>query len=409
MAMAATSIGLWITLLTELGAALALLISPSAAVPAAAVSLDHIEHLRAVGNGALAVALLSGALLFIGWGGRRGSLLATLAYGVLAQFHGGAALLQVRHPIATGIAAWLTPTLHVALLAVFLRGFARGLAGSGGAGVGWLGMRTVTQRALEPQQQYLVENQYVLAGFRRDLSLRGCFASLFQLHNELFNAWSHIVGAAICVVLYKSVENGGSGAGAGFRVVVARQLVVNGILFVCSVSAHTFMAHSKWLSRRLYVVDRWAVAMNLFAHTSPQHAPHFYYALEGHPWALVAAKGLAYALLALAFWVGKRPVYTTAEKLRAVVCFGAPVACSFVAAAAELWSAGSAARVWPARWGLSLCAVFTIAGCVFHASKVPERLRPGTWDVFNSHGLMHCCAVLATVCNFHALQQLALH
>ena len=168
------------------------------------------------------------------------------------------------------------------------------------------------------------------------------------------------------------------------------------------------MAHSKWLSRKLYVVDRWAVALNLFAHTSPQHAPHFFYALEGHPWALSAAKGLAYALLALAVWVGKRPVYTTADKLRAVVCFGAPVACSFVAAAAELWSAGAAARVWPARWGLSLCAVSTIAGGVFHASKFPERLRPGTWDVFNSHGLMHCCAVLATVFNFHALQQLEL-
>ena len=250
---------------------------------------------------------------------------------------------------------------------------------------------------------YLVENRYVLAGFRHGLSLRGCVVSLLTLHNESFNVWSHIVGCAICAALYRSLPP--AAAGSSSDAVLRKQLLVNGILFVCSACAHTFMAHSKRLSRKLYVLDRWAVAANLFVHTAPHHAPHFC-AFENGSSARRWAEFLSVALLALAIWVGRQPVYTVADKLRAVVCFGAPVVVSFAAATLELWSAGSAARIWPARGGLALCAFTTILGGVFHASKFPERLRPGRWDVFNSHGLMHMCAVVGTVANFYGIRQL---
>lgn len=44
---------------------------------------------------------------------------------------------------------------------------------------------------------YLADNSYIRSGYRLNYSVRDCFRSLFELHNETFNVWTHIVGSLI--------------------------------------------------------------------------------------------------------------------------------------------------------------------------------------------------------------------
>ncbi|CAI5737038.1 unnamed protein product [Peronospora destructor] len=48
---------------------------------------------------------------------------------------------------------------------------------------------------------YLADNSYIRSGYRLHYSARDCFLSLFELHNETLNVWTHIVGSFIFLML----------------------------------------------------------------------------------------------------------------------------------------------------------------------------------------------------------------
>lgn len=47
----------------------------------------------------------------------------------------------------------------------------------------------------------LADNHYILEGYRAPRSWKECVLSLFQLHNETINVWSHLVGAIVFIFL----------------------------------------------------------------------------------------------------------------------------------------------------------------------------------------------------------------
>ena len=44
---------------------------------------------------------------------------------------------------------------------------------------------------------YLRDNEYITRHYRADYSVRESLASLFRVHNETGNIWSHLAGAAL--------------------------------------------------------------------------------------------------------------------------------------------------------------------------------------------------------------------
>uniref|UniRef100_K3XC53 Adiponectin receptor protein n=1 Tax=Globisporangium ultimum (strain ATCC 200006 / CBS 805.95 / DAOM BR144) TaxID=431595 RepID=K3XC53_GLOUD len=48
---------------------------------------------------------------------------------------------------------------------------------------------------------YLADNSYIRSGYRLNYSVRDCFLSLFELHNETLNVWTHIIGSFIFLSL----------------------------------------------------------------------------------------------------------------------------------------------------------------------------------------------------------------
>ncbi|KAI9916362.1 hypothetical protein PsorP6_017836 [Peronosclerospora sorghi] len=48
---------------------------------------------------------------------------------------------------------------------------------------------------------YLADNSYIRSGYRLHYTTRDCFLSLFELHNETLNVWTHMVGSFIFLML----------------------------------------------------------------------------------------------------------------------------------------------------------------------------------------------------------------
>jgi adiponectin receptor len=44
--------------------------------------------------------------------------------------------------------------------------------------------------------EYLRDNEYIVTGYRADTGLWGSLRSLFRLHNESGNIWTHLCGAS---------------------------------------------------------------------------------------------------------------------------------------------------------------------------------------------------------------------
>ena len=50
--------------------------------------------------------------------------------------------------------------------------------------------------------EWLVDNEYILHGYRVDFSRgRDLFKSLLMRHNELLNIWTHLIGGLIFIAL----------------------------------------------------------------------------------------------------------------------------------------------------------------------------------------------------------------
>lgn len=66
---------------------------------------------------------------------------------------------------------------------------------------------------------YLADNAYIHTGYRLHYNFEQCFYSLFQLHNETINVWTHMIGALIFItwgfffLLRLQSEGGGYGLG----------------------------------------------------------------------------------------------------------------------------------------------------------------------------------------------------
>lgn len=70
---------------------------------------------------------------------------------------------------------------------------------------------------------YLADNSYIRSGYRLHYSARDCVRSLFELHNETLNVWTHMVGSFIFLALiaYLALANDALGRGVVGTGVVA--------------------------------------------------------------------------------------------------------------------------------------------------------------------------------------------
>ncbi|KAK0173277.1 hypothetical protein PV328_006499 [Microctonus aethiopoides] len=258
--------------------------------------------------------------------------------------------------------------------------------------------------------RWLQDNDFLHAGHRPPLpSFYACFKSIFRIHTETGNIWTHLLG---CVAFI--------GMAIFFltRPTMAIQLeekLVFGIFFagaiVClgmSFAFHTVHCHSECVGKLFSKLDYCGIAMLIMGSFVPWLYYGFYcdYLPKLIYLSVVVVLGITSIVVSLWERFGE-PNY---RPLRAGVFMGFGLSGIIPAvhyAIAEGWfkAINQAALGW-----LILMGCLYILGAMFYALRVPERFFPGKFDIwFQSHQIFHVLVIAAACVHYHGITEMAMH
>ncbi|KOS21828.1 ADIPOR-like receptor [Escovopsis weberi] len=251
------------------------------------------------------------------------------------------------------------------------------------------------------------DNAFIRSGYRPiQPSYRASLRSLFYLHNESVNIWSHLAGALVAVALgaylYHVIQPRYESATASDVLVFAAFLGSAVVCLGMSATFHALMDHSPEVAAWGNKLDYTGIVALIVG----SFVPALYYGLFCRPLLLAAYLYLINVLglgCVVVSWVDK---FRTAEwrTYRAVmfVCLGVsgviPVGHGIlvdgVQALQDRMSLG---------W-VVLQGVLYIAGAFLYAVRWPERSFPETFDIWgSSHQIFHVCVLMAAATHLYGM------
>nr|XP_020653394.1 adiponectin receptor protein 1-like isoform X1 [Pogona vitticeps]XP_020653395.1 adiponectin receptor protein 1-like isoform X1 [Pogona vitticeps] len=256
---------------------------------------------------------------------------------------------------------------------------------------------------------WLKDNDFLLHGHRPPMpSFRACFRSIFRLHTETGNIWTHLLGFLFFLVLgvgYMISPNMKYVAPIQERVVFG-MFFLGAILCLCfSWLFHTVYCHSEKVSRTFSKLDYSGIALL----TMGSFVPWLYYSFYCSPQPQLIYLIIICVLGVTAIMVSQWDHFATPQyrAVRAGVFLGLGLS-GLVPTLHFMIAEGfiKATTVGQIGW-LFLMAVLYILGVGLYAARIPERFFPGKCDIwFHSHQIFHVLVVAAACVHLHGVSQL---
>ncbi|KAI0023283.1 adiponectin receptor protein 1 [Xylariomycetidae sp. FL0641] len=249
------------------------------------------------------------------------------------------------------------------------------------------------------------DNEFITTGYRQaSFSYRLSLRSIFAIHNETANIWSHLLGAwFFASMLVRYVHLSWSDPELRYR-----DLVVLGIYTVCvsvcfglSTFFHTFSDHSKELHRFGNELDHLGIVLVMWG--TGISGTYFAFYCQPSPRngyvCLLSGTALACALFTLQPNF-RRPTFRTARFLTYCLLGAslfAPVVhgwCKFGSDLEDMMSLRSFLGL----------AFINFTGAAGYAARVPERWFPRTFDLLGqSHNWMHILVLVGALVRLQGL------
>ncbi|GAA5949078.1 hypothetical protein JCM21900_004851 [Sporobolomyces salmonicolor] len=292
-------------------------------------------------------------------------------------------------------------------------------------------VQLLTFDQLAPWQK---DNKFVRSGYRRlTRSYWKCLGTIFQVHNESVNIWTHLFGSLLAVfaVAYllldlsptSSLSKERQGWYAPFAgipyhfphesqpsvtfaetVGLALFLVSAAVCLGLSAFFHTFMAHSKEICHRWNRLDYVGIVV-LISGTFPA-TTHLGFFCDPH--LRDTYIGLIYAAAAATIMVvisphARTPAY---RRMRTWLFISLGLSAVFpVGHAVYRYGLEEASANISLFW-LVLGGALYIAGALLYAERCPERFAPGKLDFFgSSHQIFHVLILLAAWSHFTCITE----
>ncbi|KAH8288473.1 hypothetical protein KR054_003212 [Drosophila jambulina] len=258
--------------------------------------------------------------------------------------------------------------------------------------------------------KWLQDNDFLHRGHRPPLpSFRACFKSIFRVHTETGNIWTHLLGciAFIGVATYfitrPSVE------------IQTQEKIVFGAFFigaiVClgfSFAFHTLSCHSVEMGRLFSKLDYCGIALLIMG----SFVPWLYYGFYCHYQPKVIYLSVVCVLGVLSIVVSLWDKFSEPglRPLRAGVfmSFGlSGVIPAIHYSVMEGWFSqmSRASLGW-----LILMGLLYILGALLYALRVPERWFPGKFDIWGqSHQIFHILVIAAAFVHYHGISEMAMY
>lgn len=255
---------------------------------------------------------------------------------------------------------------------------------------------------------WLKDNDFLLRGHRTPTnSFIACFKSIFRIHTETGNIWTHLLGmiAFLGIALYfltrPTIE------------VQWQEKAVFSAFFVGAILClgfswifHTVYCHSERVGRFFNKLDYCGIALLTIGSFVPWLYYSFYCRLEPKVTYLV----LIFILGSLCIVVSMFDKFAQPQyrPLRAGVFIalglsGVIPALHYVITDGFWHAINQAALGW-----LVLMALLYIMGAVIYAVRIPERIFPGKFDIwFQSHQIFHVFVIAAAFVHYHGISEIA--
>ncbi|CAH8526711.1 unnamed protein product [Schistosoma mattheei] len=269
------------------------------------------------------------------------------------------------------------------------------------------GWRVVHHHSLP---HWLKDNDYLLRGHRPQLpSFRECFRSIFRLHTETGNIWTHLIGFVCFLVLSISFL-----VHPGLNIHWQEKMVVQ-VFFTSAILAlgfswlfHTVYCHSERVGKLFNKLDYVGISLLVIGSFIPWIHYSFYcynsfklvYIL-----AVLILGGFCAFVCTQDYFLS--PTYRAARALLFIALgLSGVVPCVHYILIEDLQEGVH----YSALGWLILMAVLYISGATIYALRIPERLYPGKFDIwFQSHQIFHVFVVLAALVHLNGIMEIAQH
>ncbi|SCU87536.1 LAME_0D10462g1_1 [Lachancea meyersii CBS 8951] len=250
------------------------------------------------------------------------------------------------------------------------------------------------------------DNEYILSGYVIETkSLKACFDSLFYMHNESVNIYTHLLPGMsfLSVILFDHYAIKRFTTTTWIDYVMIDLFFLGG--FTCLMMSSVFHC-LKCHSSEVAIFGNKLDYLGIVAMIVSSMVSILYYGFQGNKPYFYVFSGLTFS-----FGVGCT-VASLKERFRSrewrpfraglFVAFGLSALLPVMAGIMyygleETWS-----RI-QLKW-LILEGIFYIAGAVLYGVRFPERVAPGIFDIWgHSHQLFHVLVVTAALCHLRAL------
>jgi len=261
--------------------------------------------------------------------------------------------------------------------------------------------------------QWLRDNDFLWHMHRPQLpSFRECFCSMFRIHTETGNIWTHFLGLFLILiamlVVYLRPEDMVVDYPRGWEEYAVFTAFFIGAIFCLGFSwlYHTCSCHSKKASALLSKLDYAGIAFMIMGSFTPCIYYGFYCLLYHKIAYLTSEIILGISSIIVALW--DKFATPGFRAIRAAVFLA--LGCSGIVPVIHMMMIYGVARgsqQGAVGWLITMGLCY-ITGAILYAMRVPERFFPGKCNLlFQSHQIFHVLVVAGALIHLHGCCQMA--
>jgi len=262
---------------------------------------------------------------------------------------------------------------------------------------------------------WMRDNEFLQFGHRPELnSYRECFKSVFRIHTETGNIWTHFIGFTIfvCVTILFYINPLCEFCNVDIELnekLIFLFFFISAIFCLgCSSLFHTVCCHSEHVSNVFSRLDYAGIAVL----TVGSFVPWIYYGFYCQFTPKVVYLTIISILGIITITVTMMDRFNKAQYrwVRAVMfvslgLFGLVPTLHLI-----IQMGWNEALVQGGISALLLMAFLYILGAVLYGLRIPERFLPGKFDLwFQSHQIFHVLVVCAAMVHYHGMTNMAVH
>lgn len=258
--------------------------------------------------------------------------------------------------------------------------------------------------------KWLQDNDFLHKGHRPPLaSFTACFKSIFRLHTETGNIWTHLlgcimfIGAAVYFLIRPSWEVNWE------EKMIFSAFFIGAILCLgFSFAFHTVSCHSEVIGKLFSKLDYCGIAMLIMGSFVPWLYYGFYCHYQPKIIYLTVVIVLGFFSIVTSLWDKFSTPQLRPVRAGVFMAFGLS---GVIPAIHYVYMEGWFNDISRASLGwLVLMGLLYILGAMFYALRIPERWFPGKFDLWGqSHQIFHILVIIAALVHFHGISEMAMN